>query len=260
MICVCAAFMRDMNSIVYYTAMCAFALVAVMYSAVDGEKFPHISRTLIVAALAAASIAAAYIAYYKTGLNEKFTDFDALRDYIRQSKWGIALFLALVVFQVVVLPVPAALTILLGVAIYGPTVSFILSTIGTMIGSLMSFAMGKIFGRRLCDWMFGKESTEKYAKLLNDKGRFLFIVMLLFPAFPDDMLCMIAGITDMSYLYFTVVCALTRPVMIGVTAYLGSGIIPFDAAGLPIWIALGCLMFVLFLVATRIKSLIELRR
>ncbi len=158
------------------------------------------------------------------------------------------------------LPLPAALTIVLGVAIYGPTVSFVLSTIGTIIGSIISFMLGKVFGRRLCNWMFGAEQTEKYAKLLNEKGRFLFIIMLLFPAFPDDMLCMVAGITDMSYLYFTVVCTLTRPVMIGLTAYLGSGVIPFEGWGIPVWIALGCLLVAAFIVLTGVKARIENRR
>ena len=159
----------------------------------------------------------------------------------------------------VVLPIPEAVTILLGVAIYGATWSFVLSVIGTIIGSLISFMLGKVFGRKLCNWMFGEENTEKYARILSEKGRFLFIIMLLFPAFPDDMLCMIAGITPMSYAYFTVICLITRPVMIGLTAYLGSGVIPFSGWGIPIWIALVCLLFVMFVVISKVRAKIERR-
>jgi len=255
MIVLCGVYLYDLSQVIYYTAISLFAVTAVVFCAIDGERYPHAERTVMVLAVVLAVCAGLYMLYYLTGLNERFDDFDAIKQFILDSGgWGFAVFIGLTVFQVVVLPVPAALTILLGVAIYGATVSFILSTIGTVIGSVISFALGKVFGRRLCNWMFGTENTEKYAKLLNDKGRYLFIVMLLFPAFPDDMLCMIAGITAMSYGYFTVVCLLTRPVMIGLTAYLGSGIIPFEGWGIPVWIALVCLMFAAFIVVTSVKT------
>ena len=257
----CEIFMRERSLILYYIAVSALALCPVVYCLIDSERYKHASRTALVVAAIAVVLVVCYVVYYTTGLSEKFSDFDALTSYIRNSgAWGIAIFIGLTVFQVVVLPIPEAVTILLGVAIYGATWSFVLSVIGTVIGALISFMLGKVFGRRLCNWMFGEESTEKYAKILNEKGRFLFIIMLLFPAFPDDMLCMIAGITTMSYAYFTVIVLLTRPVMIGLTAYLGSGAIPFSGWGIPVWIAIACLMFVMFVLIGGIKSRIETRK
>ena len=257
---VSSVFLYDLNRIVFYVSIAALAIIAVSYCAIDGEKYTHASRTVLVVAVVACVFVALYIVYFKTGLNKKFNDFDAIKTFILESGfWGVAVFIALTVFQVVVLPVPAALTIVLGTAIYGPTVSFILSTVGTIIGSLISFMLGKVFGRRLCDWMFGEDKTEKYARLLNEKGRFLFIIILLFPMFPDDMMCMIAGITTMTYGYFTLVCLLTRPVMIGITAYLGSGMIPFEGWGIPVWIAIVCALFVALIMAYCIKSRVESR-
>lgn len=244
----------------YYAAVAVVTLAAAAYNIIDGENYPHASRTALVVAVVAVTVAACYLIYIKTGLSERFNDFDALKAFILDSGfWGVAVFIGLTVFQVVVLPIPQAVTILLGVTIYGATVSFILSMIGTIIGSLISFMLGKVFGRKLCNWMFGAENTEKYARILGEKGRFLFIIMLLFPAFPDDMLCMIAGITSMSYAYFTIVCLLTRPVMIGVTAYLGSGIIPFTGSGIAVWAAIACLMFVAFILIGAVKRKIESR-
>ena len=257
----CEIFMKARSDILYYISVSALSVLPVLYCAVDKEKYKHFSRTLLVVTVVAAVVVACYVLYYTTGLSEKFSDFSALASYIRGSGfWGVAVFIGLTVFQVVVLPIPEAVTILLGVAIFGATTSFILSVIGTIIGSLISFMLGKVFGRKLCNWMFGEDNTEKYAKIMNEKGRFLFIIMLLFPAFPDDMLCMIAGITTLSYTYFTVICLVTRPVMIGLTAYLGSGVIPFSGWGIPVWIAIACLMFVLFVVVSGIKSKIESRK
>ena len=250
--------MYNRSKAVYYTAIITLALSAVTYCALDDNKYKHASRTVLVVAILAAIIVVCYILYVKTGLSERFSDFDSLKQFILDSGfWGALIFIGLTVFQVVVLPIPEAVTILLGVAIYGATWSFVLSVIGTIIGSLISFMLGKVFGRKLCNWMFGEENTEKYARILSEKGRFLFIIMLLFPAFPDDMLCMIAGITPMSYAYFTVICLITRPVMIGLTAYLGSGVIPFSGWGIPVWIALVCLLFVMFVVISKVRAKIE---
>ncbi len=260
-IALCGMFMYNRNPYIYYASVIALGITASVFCIIDAEKFPHVARTTIVIAVSLVLFVVLYILFYTTGLDKKFTDFDAIKSLILDSGfWGFAVYIGLTVFQVVVLPIPAALTIVLGVAIYGPTVCFILSTIGTILGSIIAFALGKFFGRRLCNWMFGEEKTEKYAKILGEKGRFLFIVMLIFPAFPDDMLCMIAGITSMSYGYFILVCTLTRPIMIGVTAYLGSGIIPFEGRGIAIWVAIACLLFVLFVVVTGIKNKLENRR
>ena len=257
----CEIFMKTRSAVLYYTAVSLLLVCPIVYCTADKDKYKHFSRTVLVVAIIAVAVVACYVLYYTTGLSERFSDFNALKAYIRGSGfWGVAIFIGLTVFQVVVLPIPEAVTILLGVAIYGATMSFVLSVIGTIIGSLISFMLGKVFGRKLCNWMFGEENTEKYAKIMNEKGRFLFIIMLLFPAFPDDMLCMIAGITTMSYAYFTVICLITRPVMIGLTAYLGSGIIPFSGWGIPVWISIACLMFVVFIVVGGIKSKIENRK
>lgn len=258
---ICTVFAPERSGLFYYVATAALMLSAIVYCAVDGEKHSHVSRTALVADIVIVVICACYIAYYRTGLSERFSDFDALKGFILGSGvWGALIFIGLTIFQVVVLPIPEAVTILLGVAIYGATWSFVLSVIGTILGALISFMLGKVFGRRLCNWMFGEENTDKYARILGEKGKFPFIIMLLFPAFPDDMLCMIAGITSMSYAYFTVVCVLTRPVMIGITAYLGSGVIPFSGSGIPIWVAIVCAMVVLFVVISEVRAKIESRR
>ena len=248
------------SAVFFYIIVSLCLLATVLFCAVDGTRTPHLSRAFLVSGALCFAAAALYITYFETGLYEKFSDFEVIRSFILKSGgWGYAIFIGLTVFQVVVLPIPEAVTILLGVAIYGPTASFILSVIGTVIGAVIAFFLGKVFGRRLCNWIFGKENTEKYAALLGDKGKLPFIIMLLFPAFPDDMLCMIAGITDMGYGYFVLVVSLTRPVMIGLTAYLGSGIIPFEGRGIAIWVGIACVLFLLFMLATGIKHKIEKR-
>jgi len=197
-----------------------------------------------------------YVVLETTGTLEKIHSFDHLKNMILKTKhWGIIVYLFLTVFQVVVLPIPSALIILIGVAIYGPLWSFVLTTAGTYVGSIIAFWMGKSFGKKIVAWIIGDEATDKYSELIYQKGKFMFALMLLFPMFPDDILCMVAGITDMSYKFFIVTVALTRPVMIAATCFLGSGeIIPFTGWGIPVWIGLFLLGVGLFFVFNKIKN------
>ncbi len=65
-------------------------------------------------------------------------------------------------------------------------------------------------------------------------------MMFLFPFFPDDLLCIAAGITDMKYWEFFVIMLFTRPINILIMegAFKGISSIPLTGYGIPIWIAL----------------------
>lgn len=248
----------------FVTVVCFIVIagLGVALTAVNVEKHPVLYKLLLSTIVMVAVVLATYIILYETGVLETIKSFEALKQLILDTKqWGVITFIGITFLQVVFLPLPAAVTVLIGVAIYGPTVSFILSTIGTVLGSLVTFVMGKIFGKKLVIWMVGEEKTEKYAELLNDKGKFAFLMMMLFPGFPDDILCLVAGVTAMSYKFFIISIVITRPVMIAVYSFFGSGhIIPFSGWGIPVWIAIFCLAVLLFLLMNRFKDKFTFRR
>ena len=66
-----------------------------------------------------------------------------------------------------------------------------------------------------------------------------FALMLLFPFFPDDILCMVAGLTKMPFGFFIVTVCICRTLSIAFMSYFGTGnIIPFHGWGIPVWISL----------------------
>ncbi len=255
-------YLRFLPSLITVVCFIVIAALGVSLTVVNVEKHPIIYKLLLSTIVMVAVVVVAYIILYETGILETIKSFEALKQLILDTRqWGIITFIGITFLQVVFLPLPAAVTVLIGVAIYGPTVSFILSTIGTVLGSLVTFVLGKIFGKKLVVWMVGEEKTEKYAEMLNDKGRFAFVMMMLFPGFPDDILCLVAGVTAMSYKFFITSIVITRPVMIAVYSYFGSGhIIPFSGWGIPVWIAIFCLGVLLFLLINRYKDKLTFRR
>lgn len=170
-----------------------------------------------------------------------FTDMtkEQLQSYIKNTGAIAPLVFILVTFmQVTLVPIPGAVTILAGSYLFGFWLSFLYSYIGMMIGSVVSFALGRLIGRPYVNWVAGgKDKADKWIKKL--KGRetvFLFFAFLL-PFFPDDLLCAVAGALPVKWLTFIIMQIITRATSILCTMIFMSGeIIPLYGWGL---IALG---------------------
>ena len=228
-----------LNAALYYCAVCIFSCILVAAVAIRNVQAPVYKFLSLLNGLSAV-VLVSYIALYYSGVLAKINNVEELRKFVKESgQWGVLVLFGLTLLQVVVLPIPAAVTILIGVLMYGPTVSFIVSTVGTITGSNICFLLGKFFGYKVVAWIIGDEKAKKYADFINEKGKIPFIVMLLFPFFPDDILCMAAGLTKMTFKFFIITVVLTRPVMIAFISYFGTGeIIPFSGWGIPVWIGM----------------------
>lgn len=156
--------------------------------------------------------------------------------------YGKIVFVLLQILQVIVLPLPALLCYVSGVMIYGSLEAFILSSIGVFIGSMICYAIGKFCGRGVVHWLAG-DKMDKYLQILSNRGKGPFIIMQILPFFPDDVLCILAGVTNMNFWFYLVVMILIRPLVIAIYCFFGSGsIIPFSGWGIPVWIVI----FVIF--------------
>ena len=107
-------------------------------------------------------------------------------------------------------------------------------------------------------WILGKEDTEKWRKKL-ERGKYLFFLMMIFPFFPDDILCLIVGATTtISYKFFIITNLITRPFAIFGTTFIGSGeLIPFSGWGIPVWIIIGILFVIAMILSFKYKDKIE---
>ena len=56
-----------------------------------------------------------------------------------------------------------------------------------------------------------RKLSEKYQELLRAKAPVFLTLAFLFPFFPDDMLCILAGLTELSFRHFAAIVLLTRP-------------------------------------------------
>lgn len=173
-----------------------------------------------------------------SGFLNKIDSVEALRKYVESyGKNAVLIFIVLQFLQVVVLPIPAVITVAAGVLLFGAFKSAVYSCIGIIVGSLVAFFIGKVFGYKVAKWLVGKENLDKWLNVIKGKDKIILTFMFLFPFFPDDVLCFVAGITTMSPLFFIIMIFITRIISVFASCYsINGSIIPFNTWwGLVLW-------------------------
>ena len=203
-------------------------------------KYYKISRFFYVLFITISIGLFGYIILYKLEIIDTISSITKLKNYILSTKEkGVFIYILLQMAQVIILPVPAAIICIVGSLIYGPLLGSIYCSIGILLGSFVSFWIGKTFGNKIVTWIAGVENTEKYSKIIRKRGAFFLIIAFLLPMFPDDILCLISGISNMKFKNFALITTITRPIGVICMSYFGGGhIIPFNGWGLYVWIIL----------------------
>lgn len=176
---------------------------------------------------------------------------EQLQELIKKAGvYGKIVFVTITFLQVTFIPIPSAVTILSGLYLYGFWKSFFLSFIGLFLGSMFAFFLGRKIGRKFVDWAMGsKEETDYYLSKLKGKETVLLFFMFVLPAFPDDALCAVAGITNINKWVFTVMQVITRPVSIlGTLIFMSGMIIPFEGLGLVLIILIAIISIIAFII------------
>ena len=228
------------------------------------SKKRKIIHTSIVVFVITAILVLSYFIFKWTGIWEYINSVDKIRGLILSlGFWGRLAFVFLQFLQVTFLPIPSAVSTLAGVLVFGPLQASLLSLSGIMLGSVLAFWLGRRFGRKLVSFMVGEETCHKWTNFLTN-AKYSFVVMMLLPIYPDDILCLVAGLTDMSWLFFVVTNLISRPLAIFLTCYLGSGsIIPFHGWGLAVWafflVAVAVVLYLSFRYRQAIEDFVKLK-
>ena len=136
------------------------------------------------------------------------------------------------------MPGTSATFIAVAIVLFGALNAFIICTISVFLASSLMFLLGNTVGEKAAIKLVGKESLEKAQNLLDMKSKMLLPLMFMFPVFPDDALCMVAGMTKMKYWYFAIVALIFRTIGIATICFLGSGFIDWSTLSLIDWFVL----------------------
>lgn len=168
----------------------------------------------ILTILCTTAIATFVIYGVKSGV---FTDRAMMEELIRKGGiWAPVTFILIQMVQVVVPIVPGGITCAVGVVIFGPWYGLLYNYIGIVIGSGINFYLARRYGQCLVKFFVKEETYDKYITWLDKGKKFdkFFAFAIFFPCAPDDILCMIAGLTKMSWKKFSAIILIGKPASI----------------------------------------------
>ncbi len=239
----------------------SIAVTVVVLTIVSAIKSDTVFKFMMTAIYIGIVAVGVVIVLDRTGFIDRFDSTEAFVTYINNSG-GVAelLFLLVQFLQVTFIPIPSTITTVGATLLFpGFWKAFGLATSGLILGSMFAFFLGRVFGVKLANWLVGEEAMQKYQKFMKGKDKIILFYMFLFPFFPDDFLCLLAGLTNMSYFGFFMMMIVTRSIGTAGTIFMAKGIfrIPFGGWGIPVWIALILIVIVLFILTVKYSAQIE---
>ena len=211
-------------------------------------------RIALVALVVLALVAGAAV-LYKNGWFERIGSVEELRALIDEAGAfaGIVFFL-LQMLTVIVAPIPSNVTMMAGALALGFWPSLLLGIAAIWAGSMIMFLLSRRLGQRAVQGFIDRSVMEKYLPLIEEKQDMFLFLTLLFPFFPDDMLCILAGLTSIPTGRFAAIMLLARPWGLIFAALLGSGMLSLPPWG---WAVLTLVLGAVFVLAMKYSRQIE---
>ena len=166
-----------------------------------------------------------YLYFTHPEIIREYSDADAIKGLLLSYKKESALiYLGLNIFQVIC-SLPGQIFQLAGGYAFGFWLALPLTIIGVFIGCSIAFTVSKKLGHDAIRTLFGgKKVTELLDKLDSEKGIVILFVAYLIPGMPKDLVNYVAGLTDIRYRAFIILCMCGRLPGMMVSLFIGSSV------------------------------------
>ena len=192
---------------------------------------------------------------YSSGFFQAVRSLDTLRDYIdRSAPYSHLLFFLVQFLSVVLAPIPSNITAAAGAYLFGLWPAFLLTWGAVTLGSAVVFALARALGQQFASQFVSEKLSDKYLDVIRRKRDVFLALAFLFPFFPDDLLCILAGLTDISFRRFFLLALIARPWGLLVACMVGSATVSIPWWGMAL---LGTGGLAVFLLAMKYGDRVE---
>lgn len=206
-------------------------------------------KTILLWTAAVVLLGCCILALYLTGFFEAATSAENIKAYIEHSApWSHLVFFFLQLVSSIVAPIPSNLTALAGAVLFGTIPAFLLTWAAVILGSLVVFFLARALGQERVGRFVGRKLSARYLDIIRRKRDSFLFMAFLFPFFPDDILCILAGLTEINWKRFLLLCLVARPWGLLVSCAVGGSALEFPLWAMILLGVLGAAIFVLALI------------
>ncbi len=174
---------------------------------------------------------------------------------LRMEDYGIfapLVFIGMMALQIVIAFIPGGPMELLAGMLFGGLRGTLWSVLGSMLGTVVVYALVKCFGRPLVQFFVSEKQLKRFT-ILEDEKKLEFWVFLLFliPGIPKDLLTYIVPLTRMQLLHFLALTTIARFPAIVASVLIGDS---FSDGRYWLCIVIACVAALAAFVGFRIKT------
>lgn len=211
-------------------------------------------RILITASIYIVLIIGIILLITQTGLNS----LESLQEIVSSAGiFGYIIYFLLTFLFMIGQFLPTAIVIIAGVYAFGIWQGIIVGCLAVLIGAIGLYFVGRKYGVKVAKWIADGKDIDKWQEKLN-KGKYTLFILLLFPASPDSLLYLLAGIGKIKFKTYLIMLILSKPIGVVFTALLGGGaIIPLTWSYAWLWAILGLIMGLLIWLSIKYQDKLD---
>jgi uncharacterized membrane protein YdjX (TVP38/TMEM64 family) len=125
-------------------------------------------------------------------------------------------------FQTTISIIPSQITTIVAGFIFGPVLGLVYSLIGAFLGSMMTFIIGRKYGKDLALRLFSKKEMVHFNIFFREKKKWALFLARIAPIFPNDLVSFMAGLTTMRLRDFNWISTVGFVLQMIILTYFGS--------------------------------------
>ena len=132
-----------------------------------------------------------------------FSSIADLQQFIKNfESFAITAFIVVQAIQPIIPFIPGGVATIVGMLMFGNIPGIFYSYIGLVIGEVGLFLLARRFGPKFARLVLSEKNYAKFEATLQDHTqdiKRLLIVCFIFPFLPDDLICLVAGMTELPF-------------------------------------------------------------